>query len=214
MIKINLLGEKRDYTALYVIQGAAFCLVLLAAVGGSFIFHDSVTAQAELLENEKQLLEAQLIKLRQKTKKVEEMEAKRKVLAEKLMTIAKLKAKKQGPVRVLEKLTTAVPERAWLNQISQKGDVIEFSGIALDNQTVSRLMVNLEQVPLFNTVDLVYSRQYMRDGVKLQQFSLSANLANALTLRKKPEAGDGAAAPEANNTTAGADRAGARPPTG
>ncbi len=177
MIHINLLGEKKDNTAFYALQTLGFAVVMTLCVGVCGVVHTTESTELEHLESQKSILEIRLAKLRKKTKKVDDLEKLRKLQKEKLNTISMLKAKKQGPVRVLADLTEAVPERAWLKQVTQKGSVIEFSGVALDNQTVSRFMANLKKSDFFHQVDLL----------KLQQFSLSAKLTNLLELKKSKE---------------------------
>lgn len=187
MIHINLLGEKKDNTALYAIQTIGFAAVVVLCLGVCGAVHTTETAELEYLESQKSILDVRLAKLRKKTKKVDELEKMRKLQEEKLNTISRLKAKKQGPVRVLADLTEAVPDRAWLKSVTQKGSVVEFSGVALDNQTVSRFMANLEKSDFFHQVDLMRSAQYIRDDVKLQQFSLSAKLTNLLELKQSKD---------------------------
>ena len=108
---------------------------------------------------------------------------KKKFLSDKLTTIAKLKAKRQGPVQVLDNVTVTIPERAWVTNLSQTTTAMEFKGLAIDPQTVSEFMRNLGDSVFFTTVDLDYSRQFIRDGVKLQEFSIVANLVDALELQ-------------------------------
>lgn len=198
MIRINLLGEKKDKTPVYVLQIGAFLAVLLLLGSGLSVFHGGLAAKFDLLENEKVLLEAREKKLTERTKHVEELDKSRKLLTEKLITIARLKSKKQGPVRVLDDLTLSIPERAWLTSVEQKGDSLQLSGVALDPQTVSVFMGTLKNSKYFAGVDLIYSRQYLREGVKLQQFSLSARLTNMLDLqrRRQEENKEAAAKPE------------------
>ncbi len=75
-------------------------------------------------------------------------------------------------IRRLLRLAPALDQRA--------DDVIQFVGIALDNQTVSRMMVTLEESPQLRDVDLDYTKKFTRDGVNLQEFSLSAKLSDPL----------------------------------
>ncbi|MCB0323734.1 MAG: PilN domain-containing protein [Bdellovibrionales bacterium] len=184
MIRINLLGEKQDKTGIYAIQILSFAAAVLLCLGGCFIAHSTLTSELASLEGEKAVQQSRLAKLRKQTKKVEELEKMRKLREEKLTTIATLKSRKQGPVRVLADLTESVPERAWLLTVTQKGEMVEFGGIALDNQTVSKFMAALEASDYFHSVDLVRSAQYIRDDVKLQQFALSAKLTSLLNLGK------------------------------
>jgi type IV pilus assembly protein PilN len=197
MIRINLLGEKKDNRAAYALQILGFGGLVVLTLGASFVHHDSTYTDLELKKQQKVQLEGQLARLKKKTKKVDELEKKRKLLAEKLTTIAKLKARKQAPVRVLNDITSAIPDRAWLSSLDQRADdVIQFVGIALDNQTVSRMMVTLEESPQIRDVDLDYTKKFTRDGVNLQEFSLSAKLSDPLKRDQEKEAEDLAKAEE------------------
>ena len=185
MIRINLLGEKKDNRALYALQLLIFGGFVAIALFTCMALHFSAASDLSNVESERSLLESRAQKLREKTKTINELEAKRKLLAEKLMTISTLKAKKQGPVRVLDNITTTIPERAWLLKLNQKGDVLEFNGVALDNQTIAHFIKDLTASPYFTSVDLVYSKEYMKENVGLVEFLLSARLGNMLKLNLK-----------------------------
>jgi type IV pilus assembly protein PilN len=187
MIRINLLGEKKDKTAIYVLQLLLYGFCVLVTLGACFELHQSRVSEIESLQKRRTFLESQATRLREKTKAVDALEKNKKLLAEKLVTIARLKAKKQGPVRVLDDLTATIPDRAWLTAVSQKGDEIEFRGIAMDNQTVSLFMESLEKSKYFHSVDLRVSKQYVKDKVKMQQFHVLAQLTNMLELNTGAE---------------------------
>ncbi|HQH25925.1 MAG TPA: PilN domain-containing protein [Oligoflexia bacterium] len=182
MIRINLLGEKEDRTAIYVLQLASCGLVLALAAGACLYFHMGQAAEMDKLTKRKAALDIRVQDLREQTKAVDLLEKNKTLLSEKLVTIAKLKAKKQGPVRVLDELTRSVPERAWLTAVNQKGEEIGFKGIALDNQTVAQFMEKLKESKYFHNEDLRVSKQYVKDRVKLQQFDVMAKLTSMLLL--------------------------------
>lgn len=180
MIKINLQGEKKDMTLIY----AAHVL----AVGGSLFLMFAVflllqfQANNEANESEikQQGLHAEDNKLSKITKEVEELDSKRKWLADKLTTISRLKAVKQEPVQVLASLSDATPDKAWIKSITKSGESMDFSGIALDNQTISLLMKQLDDQPFFEKIDLVFSKQSFKDEVSLKEFSLRGELSDPL----------------------------------
>ena len=190
MIRINLLGEKKDNTALHILQVLIFGLVVFVSVVVCFFVNSSINTELEASRREKTILETQLAKLRQKTKKVDELEKKKMFLADKLTTIASLKARRQGPVQLLDNITGAIPERAWLTDLAQSGQDIEFQGLAVDPQTVSAFMRDLQGSVFFKSVDLSYSRLFLRDGVKLQKFAVVAKVEDAIELQKKLAATD------------------------
>lgn len=184
MIRINLLGEKQDNAVIHTLQVFAFGCVMVLTMAACYVHYSSTATELELAQREKTLLNQRLVALREKTKKVENLEKSKVLLKEKLMTISELKAKKNGPVHILHDITQAIPQQAWLTGVSQKSDALEFQGFALDNQTISVFMKTLEASPYFGAVDLVDSRLQKKDGVPLQKFILLVKLRSALEARK------------------------------
>ncbi len=176
MIKINLLGEEvvADHSGILILFGyvASMVVFLLA-----FVFmYSSVSGNITDLEGQAQLLEAQLNKLKVVTKEVKELEVKRAELRDKLAVIAKLKRSKAGPVRVMDDLNKALPERAWLVDVKEREGSLLINGMALDDQTIATFMRGLEESDYFGNVDLVQSRKVMWKGAKISEFSLEAKI--------------------------------------
>lgn len=195
MIKINLLGEETavDHSGGFIIAGYFGSLVLLA---GLFMFmYSGISASVESLTTESQQLDAQLVQLKTKTKEVHELEAKRAELRDKLAVIATLKRNKTGPVRMMDDLNKALPERAWLTEVKEREGSLSISGYALDNQTIVTFMKGLEGSDYFNSVDLMESKKAPWKGVQISQFSIDAKVNYAGKVAAAP-----AVKPEAENT--------------
>jgi type IV pilus assembly protein PilN len=182
MIRINLLGEKFDNSAAYALQGVLYLGSVFLTIFLLFLIQDSVEFERLSRIDEKEALSRRLVKLEQVTKQVKDLEEKQKTLKEKLTTIATLKRKKHGPVHVLDDLATALPEKAWVVDLTQKDNVISLKGIALDNQTVADFVSKVRQYPLFDPdrVEIVKSSEFLRDNVKLKEFLLTVQLKPAL----------------------------------
>ncbi len=180
MIRINLLGEKVDMSGSYVLQVfggvTAVCIVLMTC----FFVHQTALARLEDRRSEKHELDTKLAKLKKITQEVAELEQKKKTLREKLHTIATLKAKQHGPVRILDDINTAIPERAWLLLVKEKGGYLTIDGVALDNQTIAMFMSNLGKSKFFGEVGLNHATTHKVDDVKLKKFSLSVQVRDAL----------------------------------
>ncbi len=184
MIRINLLGEQVDRSAAYAVHSLiTLGVVVVFLLAGGWSTNYAISNLSEL-ENQVALKESQLAKLKQKTKKVENMEQSQKLLIEKLEIIARLKTRKQGPVRILDDLTTAIPDRAWLTSVTQKDDILEVSGIAVDGQTVSDFIARLRESKFIDDADAVKTQMVMQDNVKLQSFTFPARLSELLILKK------------------------------
>ncbi|MCC6220343.1 MAG: PilN domain-containing protein [Deltaproteobacteria bacterium] len=183
MIHINLLGEKPDYSGIYAIQLLSFGLVVLLSLGTCTFLYSDLSDSLAKINDKKSTLELDLIKLKKVTKRVEDLEKNKKLLQEKLVTIAKLKAKKHGPVHILDEMAKAIPERAWLLDLKEKAGTLEVSGIAIDNPTIASFMNRLEESKYFGSVDLVHSTQKFVNDIKLKEFLLRVQVNDLLTLR-------------------------------
>jgi type IV pilus assembly protein PilN len=187
MIKINLLGEEIDRSGLYLLQFIGFLGALALAIGACYAFQSGRSSHLAELESRKSQLEIKLARLKKETKEAEELEEKKQFLKDKLTTIATLKANKYGPVRMMDDINGAIPERAWLKEITEKNKELELKGVALDNQTVSSFMVDLENSPFFKNVDLGESVEIVKDDVKLRNFVIKASVVSSLDHDKNKE---------------------------
>ena len=189
MIRVNLLGEKVDYSveiATHALILGASVLVVFFACGWA---HSGLSDDLTYIKREKRELEKELEKLKKVTERVQDLESKQKTLREKLLTIAHLKAKKHGPVRVLDTVNTVLPERAWVDELEERDGFLEIQGVAFDNQTIADFMNKLGASDYFGDVDLVLSRQKSSsDDTSLKEFLLRAQIVTPMKIPEiKPE---------------------------
>lgn len=190
MVRINLLGEKVDHSATYALQTMLYMGSLVFAAFVLFLIHDNVESSLNSRMEESTMLESRLKKLNEVTKKVADLEEKRKTLREKLTTIATLKKKKNGPVHIVDDMNSALPEKAWVNDVSQKDGLITLKGVSLDNQTIAEFMSKLGDYPLFerDKIELVKSSEFIKDDIKLKEFNITVALKNLAAEKKSEEA--------------------------
>lgn len=186
MIKINLLGEDtRHDSSVFVWLAGTGISCLFVAVVGVFLCLD-VHSEVDSRTMEYDLLSQELALLKERTKEVQQLEEKREELEQKLNVIQELRLNKLGPVKVLDQLNISVPERAWLTEVSERSSMIEITGFAIDGQTVASFMKQLERSDYFADLS-VDTRAEMRDGVKLQFFTLRSRLSYSGALKSEPE---------------------------
>jgi len=187
MIKINLLGDDtaRDHSGTLAI--ATYVISLVIVIAGCFFYGMSVGGDIEDLNAEKEAKEGELKRIQLVTQEVKDIEKKQKDLEERIIRIATLKRNKQGPVRVLDELNTAIPERAWLTEAREKSGVLRLTGFALDGETISTFMRDLEKSDYFPKVELDVAKQATRQGVKIQEFAIKATLSYAGKIAVVPE---------------------------
>ncbi len=176
MIKINLIGDKSssDFNAHF--QVAIFCLSvsILIVLGWTYSAH--LDYEVAYLRQSDGIIRAQLADLKKQTKTVRDLEKKREALRSKLSVIDDLKKRKVGPVKVLDQLNSAIPEKSWLLEVRDKGGTLRIDGLALDNQTIADFIKELEKSDLFKRVDLLEARQEDIRGVKMKHFAVSAKI--------------------------------------
>lgn len=201
MIKINLLGDSTtiNYSAHYIIAG--YIASLLICLGIFYHLNSSIAVEIEELTTKTKRLQGELARVQKVTKEVRDLEAKKAEYNRKLVVIAKLKKNKAGPVRVLDDLNQALPEKAWLTEVREQDSSLKITGRALDNQTFAAFIRELEKSEYFGERSSEVLKQIDVDGVKVKEFSFLTKIYYAgKTVTKQAEqaqadtlAGEGAA---------------------
>ena len=202
MIRINLIpaaeaqqaeGRRQEVAGLALAFGTAALLFVLA--------HTWQHARMSSAEREIGRLVQELASIQGSYLDVTRMEQQKKELRERLRVIGELEARKVGPVRVLEDLSGASPDKLWLTEFTETGGVLKLVGVGVDEQTVADFLRKLGTSTYYRGVDLDETSLVDQDGVKHKKFSIRATV-NYLG----PKAGAASAASEGPDTTA---RAGA-----
>lgn len=184
MIRINLLPTKEAQRAMGRRQQLSLALLGLAlAVLVMIIPYILQAHKLSGLDQGIHQLQAEISKLEQQTREVRDLDKKRNELQAKLKVIEDLKQKRIGPVRILEDLSAATPEKLWLVEFSDVNGAATITGMALDNQTIAVFMRQLQNSKYFFEVDLVETSQIepLRgggggDGASFKKFIIKAHL--------------------------------------
>ncbi len=178
MIRINLLPyqEKRkqaDLKKQVLIFSGSFLAFLLVLAGIQLYVSFSIRN----LEKEIQEKEETLTRLNRIVGEVETFKKDVSSLEKKLSVISRLEENRLAPVYYLDRLNSAVPAQdAWLDKVSQQETGLQLEGVARTNMVLSRFMRNLEALNIFETVELISSRQKDYSGMKLYLFVLSCRI--------------------------------------
>jgi type IV pilus assembly protein PilN len=160
MIRINLLPVKEAQRALGRRQQLSVALlsvsVALLVMVVPYVLQGRRMAQ---LDRDVAQLNAEIERFNAQTREVRELEKKRTELQAKLRVIDELKRKRVGPVRMLEDLSSATPQKLWLVSFSETNNQATITGMALDNQTIASFMRALQGSSYFYDVDLVETSQ-------------------------------------------------------
>jgi Tfp pilus assembly protein PilN len=164
MIRINLLNEGRrpvvargsrgggwsgfDLGSIEPGSGLLIGLVvlgLLIALGHNFLLARTLKMrEAEVAE-----AQAEVDRLAPIIKEVEEFKAKKADLELKVKVISDLKANQQGPVRIMDKISRALPELLWLHRMDVVSNNVSIEGRAFNTNAVANFIENLDNVPEF-----------------------------------------------------------------
>lgn len=177
MPKINLLpikAAKRSETARNELLGM---VVLLA--GLVFVLYSWNNAISEdVLETKSRIakMAKEIQSLSEEATRVEEFEAKAKILEDKQGIIEKLKRQKQGPAKALHDLATLLTEldKVWLTSITENEQVIQFEGGAMDHEDISEFQIGLEKrSKYFTKVQLKVVETKVLDGVRYLKWKIN-----------------------------------------
>ena len=196
MIKINLLGNETGVDYSKQIALGIYIGTVVATIITCFILSSLISSEIEELTAERASKDLELKRWQAKTQEVKDLEVKQKDLESRLVRIAMLKRNKQGPVKVMDALNLALPERAWITEVRERGGTMNISGLALDGETVSQFMRALEEKEYFPKIEDIATEQTLKDGVKIQKFELKAQLSYAgKVAEEQPAAGKDPKAP-------------------
>ena len=179
MIKINLVAETPAGTpdsgrikapiSLGAKQGDIILLIMLAlgiiVVGTQWYLLTSKRAELRQVEQERRRERDELLVYIQK---VEELEAKRESLRNKIEVIEELKRNQQGPVRIMDEVSRALPELVWITKLNLKNTELVLNGTAMDENAVANYIANLDASPFFEEPELKNLQRDRGDTFRFQ----------------------------------------------
>lgn len=182
MIRINLLAtgpRTRAGKPQWDVRGEALLGVgiVLITLAGCWWYSNSLDAQIEAKQVEKQEKDKQVALLKEQVKQVEDFEKKKKLLEDKNRVIEQLEKARAGPVRVMDNVSQSLePLKVWLVRLNMTGTSVELEGRALTNDDVVEFVNNLRRTDYFGTIRLQESRAATDNKVNLYQFKLDLSL--------------------------------------
>jgi type IV pilus assembly protein PilN len=177
MPKINLLpikAARRSETA----RNELFGMVVLFA-GLAFVLYSwNNTVSDGVLETKSRIskMDQEIQNLSEEATRVEEFEAKAKILEDKQGIIEKLKRQKQGPAKALHDLATLLTEldKVWLTSITENEQAIQFEGGAMDHEDISEFQIGLEKrSKYFTKIQLKVVETKVLDGVRYLKWKIN-----------------------------------------
>lgn len=178
MIQINLLpirelqrrAKAKRELALAGLIVAAFLALL--ALFGIFLTTSVNSLKAELatVQKEKKTYDAKL-------KELAALEKEKEEVLKRIAIIEQLEAASPVAVHVLDEVASRTPpDRIWLTSINKAGRSVQIGGMSLDNQTVAKYMLDLEDSPYLSGVTLGKSDTKKYAERELKAFTLRSSV--------------------------------------
>lgn len=190
MIRVNLLGSKEPIGGPGAIieshipggegserKGVLAAIAILGlAVALIVVQYLSATRTISQLDQEIQQLNEEKNRLAPIIRQVQEYQAKLAELEEKERLIERLKSQREGPVRMLDALSSELPEFVWLTQLSQRGPTVTIDGMAASYVSIADYIRKLEDSDWFQDVELIDAQVDRRQEQEFTQFQLRTQL--------------------------------------
>jgi type IV pilus assembly protein PilN len=186
MIRINLLAVERERTKRRALIPAAHRVTIAASlilIGSALLigwWFWSIRQTSIRLDEDIAKAEIETQQLRSVLAQVQKFETRKAQLQQRVTLIEQLRRGQGGPVHMLDELNKAVPERLWLTELDQKGDVFTIAGMTTSLQGLSDFVANLESSTWFKRpVDIIDSQsQPSKNASELFKFSVRATFVN------------------------------------
>jgi Tfp pilus assembly protein PilN len=189
MIRINLLGKpksksKRSAAATGLEFEAAgspnsvnalAAIVVLAVTGGAIWWYQGqLTSEAARIKAQMNLAQQEAQKLAQTKARFEPRQAVKDEYEARVKVIDSLRAAQTGPVDLMTMVSATVnkTDEVWLNAMTDAGDKVDVSGVALSTVGVANLMTNLMKTGYFKSVEIKETYQDEQQ-TKIQAFNFS-----------------------------------------
>jgi len=178
MVRINLLPVREIKRRIQAKQQIIFFALALI---GLLVF----LGLAGFLQTSKaNRLHQDLIKIKQEKQRyarvlrqIKKLEKDKNLLEKQIDIIHKLKAESSLTVHVLDEVANRTPtKRMWLTSLSQNGNTLKLTGMALDNRTIAGYMESLKKSPYIKTVNLANASLKTFAGRNLKSFSLTCTV--------------------------------------
>jgi type IV pilus assembly protein PilN len=187
MIRINLLTVERQRAA-KLKKRASFAIssgqrvtigavtVLLLTLAGLGSWYWSLHQQSVALDAALTAAESETRELRTLLMQVQQFEARKAQLQQRVTLIEELRKGQSAPVRVLNEISRSVPDRLWLRDLTQVGSDFTVNGFATSMTALSDFVAGLESTRWFRKPVEIIDSQVTTDAKTgdLVHFSIKA----------------------------------------
>jgi type IV pilus assembly protein PilN len=190
MIRINLLGGERQAKKKAVVLDVrkqitlACSLILVATAAGVGYWYYALQQESAQVDQEITRARQEQARLRSILTEVNQFDAQRAELQQRVQLIQQLRSGQSVPVQLLDTVDKSVPDMLWLTDLDQKGNDVTIQGQSTTLISVSDFVGNLGNSPLLekpieivnSTVETVPGTRAGAAGIDVIKFTVKASL--------------------------------------
>ncbi len=157
-------------------------IILLAPIALYFYENQNITAiRSDLSHKQSALAALQSFnaKAESAVKEIKKFKEDEKKIQARITVLEKLAKDRFREVKVLDLFQQAIPEKAWLTQVTIKEGKVLLAGYSLSDVDISTFMDSLSKSVFLQEVVLVSSSEFIQDGNTLRKFEISCILEKA-----------------------------------
>jgi type IV pilus assembly protein PilN len=160
MIRINLLAVERERARKRVLIPAAHRVTLGASVillGTALLigwWFWSLRQRSTQLDAQLARAEAETRQIRSVLEQVRKFESQKALLQQRVSLIEQLRKGQYAPVHLLDEISKSLPDRLWLNEMTQVGQEFTLSGTTDSLTAVADFAANLQSTRWFKPVEI------------------------------------------------------------
>lgn len=195
MIRINLLAverkpEKKGW-ALAGQKAAILGTAILAAAALLIVWRVFALRQdAARLDEDLRAAQVEQQRLRSILQQVQDFETRKQQLQQRVALIEQLRQGQTGPVRMLDEISRAMPDRLWLTAMAQDATGVKIDGRTTSLTSLSDFVGNLEGSGFFaRPVEILESQMDSAGGAEdVVRFAVKASFQSATPAAPAPAA--------------------------
>ena len=188
MIKVNLLSPekkeasrgKKEAISLEEKRGNKFNVpVIIAAMALTliiliFLYFSQLSNYNEKIRILKDR-EAKKTQLENVLKTLENLERIKARLDKKVKIINQLKNRQKIVVKMMDDMSSSIPDWVWLNNLSFSHGALTISGKALSNNLIADFIKNMQNTNHFSNVRINFFKREKQSGLDIFNFSIKSN---------------------------------------
>ena len=186
MIRINLLAVERGTAKRAALIPAAHrvtiaaSLIVLATVLVIGWWYWSLRQTSQQIDEDLARANTEITQLKSVLTQVQQFEARKAQLEQRVTLIEQLRRGQAGPVHILDEISKALPDRLWLVEMTQQGEGITLAGMTTSMTGLSDFVANLEASTWFHKPVEIIDSQVVGDrtATELVRFSVRARVNN------------------------------------